>query len=843
MILPGVSRPKLPLFLLVPTSSQPFYIPFQMAILTFCPNVGGLLFVLWKVRKWWTLILILIGLKAISQSDFNTKIQYAQQLIVNNCNNEAILTMDELTQNKLSQQQLIQCLDIKKNALFFNQEYAAFQETSKRIHILRGAQEKPAQQALFLAEQAFFFHYLTWQDSVALYMGACKNILTKKELKLLPEEGAFIHFMLANYQLYIGHGDDPNGDKRYRAIDDYFKMAIAYLNAPCIFHDRLLSVLYRSWGSRTLDRVSRYRALTKIEADNRPAYQKKLDALVSLRLRKAASVVPANCADDKVYALALEALMYNYLDQGEKSNQIFIECIHILQKQYTELYRSPGLKSLCLLLKYKISNDERHLGNIPDINWYIQQLRKIEPIYTAQVLSSEQFRYDTYGASPLHTLGCLLLQKGKEENKANLMKEGAMYFLENFNHRFTQSIDISTQNAIRRWTSKNELHYNLQQGEAGQESDLQRALQFSHNSKMIGHIQQQLGKHEIVMVKTWRSLMNSNYRLIIARQKIDWIKCPDAENAILDPQSEPSFSDFKTWAWTNYKSHMAPVLKVFPNTSRIYIPFNDLTDYECLIDNPSGNQYAELSYLIKKMQFNRIYNIEQYFNLPPIILEKRIDLISLVQPEYKPLHFTTDMLRNLFESSFSVLQENEENLQSAFSRKGIMHLYGHGQLKKLDFGQLQYSIPFYQKNEWKDLRNQKKKYNNCQSLVIFNTCFSGATGSIYEYDSELHTNILLQGAPAIVISAVRSEDQSSAMMFEKFYELLESGLDAESALYQAKKNYLETQLGENCNPYRWQAYRMISTQKIQPFSSLSWWEKVWNWLTNVRYLFGLPALK
>jgi CHAT domain-containing protein len=287
---------------------------------------------------------------------------------------------------------------------------------------------------------------------------------------------------------------------------------------------------------------------------------------------------------------------------------------------------------------------------------------------------------------------------------------------------------------------------------------------------------------------------------------------------------------------------MAPILQAFPNATKVFVTFNDLTDYECLIDQPTGNHYAELSYLIKKIQFNRIYSIQEYFNYEPVELEQKIELVSLIQPEFKPLLFTYDMLQNLYRSAFSIGQVKENNFVRAFSQKNILHIYGHGENKQLDFGQWQYSIPFYQKNKWQNLRHDKKQYSNCQSLVIFNTCFSGTSGFIYEYDSDLHTNILLNGAPAIIVSTVRSEDKASSIIFSKFYQYLEEGYDFENALYQAKKKYLENQEGEQCNPYRWQGFKSITRQKIKAFEPQSWWEELFKWFSNLQYLFGLPAL-
>ena len=114
---------------------------------------------------------------------------------------------------------------------------------------------------------------------------------------------------------------------------------------------------------------------------------------------------------------------------------------------------------------------------------------------------------------------------------------------------------------------------------------------------------------------------------------------------------------------------------------------------------------------------------------------------------------------------------------------------------------------------------------------------------VYEYDSDLHTQMLLKGAPAIITSSIKSEDYASAKVFSNFYELIEDGIDVETALHMSKKNYLECQQGENCNPYRWNAYRVISQRKIVPFTPLSWWEEIWQFLSTLKYLFSPPPVE
>lgn len=809
-----------------------------------CPFPILHLFVHWNVRKWWAIIFIFFSNPIIGNSDLENKLTHAWNLIGSNCNNAAILEIEGITFNALSLSNQLKCLEIKKYALFFNQEYNAFHSISREIHSIEKPSPSSSSHALYLAEQAFFFHYLTWKDSVLVYMNECEKLIKNHHPVLKEKEGAFVHMMLANYQLYLDSEDDPAYSKRYHQIDKYFKKAVGFMQTPSPINGRLLSAIYRSWASRTMDRVSGYQSLTKEEANKRPAYKKKLDSLAAKRFERAARIAPDICVDDKIYALSIEGTLYSTIGQCEKADSIFKRCFVLLKKQYGELKYAPGLKSLCILLKYKMGNDLKMYGSIPDEDEYIQHFQEIQPSYSTQLQSSEQFRYDTYGSSPTHMLGCLLLQKGKKENNQKILIEGAQYLIENFDTRFASKTDSNLEKAIRIWTANNEIHFNF----TSRTSSHWKAtdLPFPHSGKkdksFVPKIQSALDENEIIIYKSWPSSMLSNYRLVIGKNNIDWINCNNCVNAALDPVNEPSFPQFKKWAWENYQKHLQPILKAFPKTNKINVYFNDLTDYDCLIDHPNGDHYSELSFIAKKIQINRIYNIQNYFLDQPVTLNKKIHLTSLIQPMFKPLLFTIDMLKNLFFSSFRITNEEEQELHKIIETKDIVHLYGHGQFQRSLLGYDQFSMPYFESNKWNDLKSEKTEFSKCNSLLIFNTCFSGTSSMVFEYDSDLHTQMLLKGAPAIVTSPIRSEDEASAEIFSNFYQMIEEGTDHERAFYLAKINYLKKQEGENCNPHRWNAYRMISQNKIVPFQPLTCWEKLVHYLVNLQYLFSPPVL-
>lgn len=793
----------------------------------------------------WLLLFFISSALNTDAASINERINHAWELVSNNCNNRAIIEMDVLISQPLTKQEKLNCLEVKKYAFFFNQEYTDFYYTSKEIHRAEQHLNNQSKEALYLAEQAFFFHYLTWQDSVLIYMHSCNDIIKKYSPILSEQQGAFIYFMMANYQLYFDDGDPKNHNIRYQVINKMFAKSITFLKTPNLINQRLLSTIYRSWGSRTLDRVTHYKSLTKQQAKERPRDQKILDHLTENRFMQAFQSAPTNCVEDKVNALSLLGLMHSLLGNCKKANSIFENCLILLKKQYKKYHLIPSQKTICLVFKYKMGNDEKMYGNIPNQDEYIEQLIQIARTYSFYLKSSDQFRYDTYGASPIHMLGSLLLAKGEQEKNQELMSQGAQYLIENFDLRFASKTENNISQSIRKWIGKNEIHFNYRRDDSSEWEDVDSPITEIKNPKSncIKNLQSELEDNEIIIYKSWPSSTSSNHRLVIGKNKIAWIDCKICNHASLDMIQEQNFDEFKKWAWENYKVHLSPILTQFPRTKKIAIYFNDLTDYDCLIDSPNGNDFSELSFIANKIQVNRIYNLQSYYLTPKVSLNKKVHLTSLIQPQFKPLLFTVDLLKNLFYGSLEILNEKKEDLKNIIDANDIVHLYGHGQYHPSDLGYNQFTMPYFEANQWNDLKNKKNQFNKCNALLIFNTCYSGTSSVIFEYDSDLHTHMLLKGAPAIITSPIRSEDFASAAIFKTFYENLEDGIEPETAFYLAKVNFLKSNTGDNCNPYRWNAYRMISQKKIHCFEKISWFEKIKLTFCNLQYLFSPPTLE
>lgn len=786
----------------------------------------------------WFISLLFYLLPLLLQAHFDDDIQQAWQLIEKNASHASILKVEQLENTPITPKQKIQCLEVKKWAYFFNQEFTAFHMASRQQHALLNPDPSSSQEAMYLAEQAYFFHYLTWQDSVIQYITPCKKIIQNAPLDLPQFNKAFIYAMLANGELYVNHYDQPLNEVKYKRIDQYFTQAIAALSTPSPFNLRIRSAIMRSWGSRTLDRISNYHYLSPQEVKARPKPIQALDNLAHRRYLEAAACAPPECVEDQVAALSLCGLMHSYLAEYDEANAIFQDAMLRIEKRYGSLANCPQAKIICLLVKYKLANDEKHTGFIDDADGYIQKLSALQPIYNGLTRSFNQFRHDTYHSSPTQILACILLQKAKQKQDKSLFQLGASYFIENQELEFMNTPNTRDGQQLRQFLATREQS-------PTKKIPWPPIIQSSViPSKLVQNIQKKLDDQEIVVCTNSPTALMNNHVLVISNESIDWIKTTEfheSESFRVGSEYEPLL--YKKYHYAMYQAKLAPIVQQFPKAKKYHVMYNDNIPYEQLVDSPEGSGFHEMHFVFKKIQFNRIYQVKRYFNQKPKSLEKKINLFSLVQPQFKTLYFTLDMIKGLFRQSFDTQFSDTMTLMQSVEQPVITHLYGHGTADSSEHGFFKYAIPYFDNTHWQQLHNLQTSIPKSHSLVIFNTCFSGATNYMLNYDSNLYPFLLHQGAPAVIISTTHSEDQASSEIFASFYEYLEEGKNAEDAFYMAKKDYLQKQQGDNCNPLRWNAYRMISSQKIIPFTPLTWWEKVWNWISNWQYLFAPPDVK
>ena len=110
--------------------------------------------------------------------------------------------------------------------------------------------------------------------------------------------------------------------------------------------------------------------------------------------------------------------------------------------------------------------------------------------------------------------------------------------------------------------------------------------------------------------------------------------------------------------------------------------------------------------------------------------------------------------------------------------------------------------------------NTKQIVNS--SLVVLNNCFSGFNRNISsrEYDRGIYLNLLNNGALNVIVSPIKTDDESSSKIFRFFYKNIAKGETTNDALYHAQLTYLSMNKGSLAHPKFWAPYRLISNYRF-----------------------------
>ena len=100
------------------------------------------------------------------------------------------------------------------------------------------------------------------------------------------------------------------------------------------------------------------------------------------------------------------------------------------------------------------------------------------------------------------------------------------------------------------------------------------------------------------------------------------------------------------------------------------------------------------------------------------------------------------------------------------------------------------------------------------TLVVLSGCNTGdGVISSGEGVMSLTRNFILAGAPSIVHSLWKVQDETSVVLMDKFYENLSKGESKNEALRNAKLAYIQSVTPSMVNPYYWSGYVLTGNPK------------------------------
>ena len=753
------------------------------------------------------------------------KVILAEELIENGSTNIAyILLEDYLKAKNIPKETKYRVYrDLAKIHMYEN-DIVNYEKFNRKAYELK-KKDGEIYKGMYFSEKAYFFHFLTWGDSALYYSNRAMEIIQRNRKDYSKISVPFVYQIYAITFLYrkidpaIKYKIEHQMPIARIVMNQWFDSAKVYEKKfPFQFSsDRVL--LYRGVGTRYLDHVSGYNyvfkdAQKKMGISQWYSYQMALNAF-NYTLE---NVINKNNWNDRISTTALKGLNYMCIGEKVKAKQLFNKTIKNYQATFGNFENCPNSKSLMTLYSYKTTNEETLPYDEQQTQKDIAILKKLYKSWWALFAQSKEYNYDTYSSSPNHYLFKLYLRRFFVKKQKKDLKNATEHLLtqilhfhylkdENYsnNHRFNNAnIELSKIKDLRLKNLINKsIHFNHYYLKSAPKIELEL-------------IQKKLKTNECIVVPCTRKSSNDSYKIVIQPNKIEIVKSKNDLNYNTIDFDTLSFHQYKKYAYQEYQDKVEPILKVNKKINKIYTLYFDYTNYNGLIKNTLGSNYDKLNYVAKSIQFTSIYDPYDFFIQPKKQLKNELTFLKLKTENYSKLPFMDHLSHEKFTPIKSESKIFNGNLTQFLNKKGILHLYGHGDLKiNLELGSVNFQLPCEIKE--KDTCISSINYINQveNSLIVLNNCYSGFNSNISsrEFDRGMYLYLLNKGAKNIIVSPLKTDDECSAKIFYAFYNNIAKGQTTEDALYHAQLSYLKNNKGSLCHPKFWTPYRLISNYR------------------------------
>ena len=683
---------------------------------------------------------------------------------------------------------------------------------------------------MYYAEKAYFWHFLTWGDSAAFYSNRSMEIIQRNRKDFSKINIAFV------YQMYgVGY--------LYRKVDPLIKVEVhhelpvsrilmnQYFDSAKIYEqkypfqfssDRVM--LYRGVGTRYLDLVSgykyRYKDFQKLMNQQQWFAYKK--ALESYNYTDKHIINPLNW-NDIINTKAISGLNYMCIGEKLKANRLFNKVLRNHLKVYKSFEKSPNAQALLNLYSYKIINNESLPYNDKQTKNDIFILKQLRNSWWSTFIQSKGYNYDTYSFSPNYYIYKLYLRRYFiKKNKSDLKFAASHLFSQILNFHFINKYNRTNKhrsnNAFLEYSKLVDKNLKIKIGYILKLN----STKFPEAPKVsISLIQNHLNEKECFLIPCFRKSFDDSYKIVITKNNVSIVKSKCDLNFISIDFDTISFINYKKYAFKEYNDKIKSVLQSNKSISKVYIMYYDYSNYSNMISDTLGNNYDQLNYLGKDVQFVTLYDPVEFFTRNKISAKNQLEFIKLDNKKLSNLPFVDRLSHQRFSPLISSTSTFKGNFSELLVSNGMLHLFGHGSLiANNDSGTKNIELP-YQSN-YTD--SSISKINSDQivnsSLVVLNNCFSGYNTNVSsrEYDRGIYLNLLNNGALNVIVSPTKTDDESSSKIFNSFYKNIARGETTDDALYHAQLSYLNTNKGNMAHPKFWSPYRLITNY---PYSIVS----------------------
>lgn len=650
----------------------------------------------------------------------------------------------------------------------------------------------PIYQAEAFANKAYYWHYMMWPDSALVYSNKSMTLYRKHEKFRAKIDVPFIYEIYAMTYLYrsdktkpIAYLEFDINDSRRKQFQ-YFDSALYYQEKYPFKFTTDRAMLYRSYGNRWLDMVSSYQIFTKKESEQFKPLQWIAFHRANELYDKGLACLKKCHKNDFVFLTALKGTNHTCVGKWQEADAIF-DAAMCEFSSYDLLNPSNfAYQTLMDFLSIKIRNTILLPYNRKEINKEIALLESLKLGFWKSFQATDDLPYDSYKTSPYVNLFSLYTFKSLHEpNGEKHFKKAVSYLL-----------------------------------------TMKSYFNFLQNSKEINpaklpfldvnRIQKRLKKNECYLFMFSDSDYLKNRRILITNTKIQFVKSYNKYALTSDAIDTLSVQEFKRLSIQDYRNTFESVLRIIPSVKKVYISYDDVIPYELLVKDTTGNTFSNLKYFGKHINFVRIYNPYTYFDKPVTSPMKQFDVRFLKLKGTSKLLFMTDFFNNYHPVKNFSKENYTGNLKNLLKEKGILHLFGHGELAiNVEANTRNFQFSYQNSGKHNSVTKLTGNFKVNRDLVVLNNCFSGFPLFIEnQFNKTIQLRIMSNGAKALIGSPSKVDDYYSAELFKLFYAKIEAGMYYEDAFFEAKQTFFKEH-AELSQPNYWNGLQLIQSYKVR----------------------------
>lgn len=764
-------------------------------------------------------IFFLIPLNELNARELyvSKNVDYADQLIENGATNTAYFILKKELKNKsysildkykitkLISRCFLKELDFTHYDIF-NRKAFEYMKDQGEIY-----------KAQYYIERVYFFHHLTWSDSVVYYADLAHKIFYANKKDWSKIEVPFFFQIYAIKSLYINDYANKFSDNYFKTplrwvkIFQYYDSALFYSKRYPYRQKSDLALLHRGIGNRHLDLVSGYNypkdsKINDLSKLNRYCYFKSKKSYT-----KANSLLDKNNITERISNYSLLALLEMCVGLNDNANKYF-DNMHSIYKRNKDVFiPSPVYLSG---MTYERMNDFNHKFNINKTKKTIEILEGFVPKWLSHINSLKTYSYDIYSYSPFYQLFCQYSRLYFHTHNTYFAKKAIVNLINEKLH-FKKLNKRSNFEYFRRQSS----FYEMERLKI--DDSLVTIIKKSKQSgpfdiNDLNRLMKCLKFEETILLSYKSNDFLQNYKVIITNKKVSYVKSKNNINFSLLDFENTNFQKYKIEAFKAYYTTFFNIIKFKKNIKKIFVLYDDDFPYEKLVTRLKGNSYSDLKYLINNVEFIKLYDFEDYFLKPILTSKLKVSKILLSDSTQLNLPFMCNFRPQIHKNYYKQFILKSD-IKSYLKNNNVLHFVGHGNNSFVDSNGLnhhnQLIYHYFNKKKVSEKLDLNMKINS--PLIILNNCYSGQRVAYnYIFDKGIYLELMKNNAKNVVAASDKIDDYVSSQIMKNFYDNLKFGVPIGEALVKAKRKFLRENKNGYSNPLYWSPFFVISSRKL-----------------------------